>query len=249
MRFSSPQKQITISGITVEVVQKRVKNINLRIDTATGRVRVSCPKRLSERKLREFLDRKKTWMLKHLNELKKASGPKVLKYETGENHYVWGKPVRLKVQYCEGKEAVKPVGDSVLKLFVRPGKPAEKREKIIREMYRRQIKERLPELIAKWEPVMGVQVAEFGVKKMKTRWGSCNTREKRIWLSLHLAKYPPEALEYVVVHEMVHLLERLHNQRFYQLMNRFLPDWRERDLLLKQYFQQPGATNPVPAAC
>jgi len=104
---------------------------------------------------------------------------------------------------------------------------------VLTEWYRAELKREIPKLIEKWQRIMKVDVRDFGVKRMKTRWGTCNIRAKRIWLSLELAKKDPKCLEYVVVHEMVHLLERLHNKRFYRLMDQFLPDWRERDLLLK----------------
>lgn len=249
MRSISPKTQINFDGITIQVTRKRVKNINLRIDTATGVVRVSCPNRLSDRKLQQFLVKKRKWMQKHLDKKRKPVNFPVLKYETGEVHYLWGKPCILNVLHSEGTPNVKLTETSELELRVRQGSPVEKREKLIQEMYRQQMKERIPVLIAKWESIIGVQIAEFGVKKMKTRWGSCNIRKRRIWLSLHLAKYPPEALEYVVVHEMVHLLERLHNKRFYGFMTRFLPDWKDRERLLKQQFHQTDRNVPVPASC
>jgi len=117
--------------------------------------------------------------------------------------------------------------------MVRPESSVDKRESVLIEWYRAELKREIPKLIEKWQRIMKVDVREFGVKRMKTRWGTCNIRAKRIWLSLELAKKDPKCLEYVVVHEMVHLLERLHNKRFYRLMDQFLPDWRERDLLLK----------------
>jgi predicted metal-dependent hydrolase len=113
-----------------------------------------------------------------------------------------------------------------LKLRVRPGTDREAREKLINDWYRKHVKERGPLLVRKWEPVMGVSVADWGVKRMKTRWGSCNIRDRRVWLNSELAKKPPGCLEYVLVHEMAHLLERGHGHRFISLMDRFLPEWR-----------------------
>lgn len=119
-----------------------------------------------------------------------------------------------------------------LVLRVRPGTDRDKREAVLYAWYRRQLKAQIPPLIAKWEPVIGVQVTDWGVKRMKTRWGTCNIQAQRIWLNLELAKKPPQCLEYVLVHEMVHLLERHHNERFQSLMDQFLPQWRhDRDLL------------------
>jgi len=111
-------------------------------------------------------------------------------------------------------------------LFVHPDSHVEKRQAVLNEWYRQQLKSQLPEVIAKYERLMGVKVNEFGIKKMKTKWGTCNPIAKRIWLNLELAKKPPELLEYVVVHEMVHLLERSHNKRFVTLMTQFMPKWK-----------------------
>jgi predicted metal-dependent hydrolase len=116
--------------------------------------------------------------------------------------------------------------DGLLVMHIAPGATRETRIALLDEWYRRQLRDRIPMLITAWEPVMGVSVAEWGVKRMRTRWGSCNPRARRIWLSLELARRPIACLEYVVVHEMVHLLERGHNRRFYAFMDQFLPDWR-----------------------
>jgi predicted metal-dependent hydrolase len=110
---------------------------------------------------------------------------------------------------------------------VRPGTDRDKREQLLNDWYRRRLKELMPDLIIKWQPIIGVQVADWGIKKMKTRWGSCNTRDHRVWLNLELAKKAPRCLEYVLVHELVHLRESHHNDRFKALMDLFMPQWRQ----------------------
>ncbi len=130
--------------------------------------------------------------------------------------------------------SIQKFGGFTLDLYVRPGTHAARREKVLREWYRSNLKARIPKLIAEWEPKIGIEVAHWGVKKMKTRWGTCNIDTRRIWLNLELAKKPPECLEYIVVHEMVHLLERHHNDRFRSLMDRLLPQWRIRRERLNQ---------------
>jgi predicted metal-dependent hydrolase len=146
---------------------------------------------------------------------------------SGEVHTLWGQRCRLEVIERAGRHEVKFRGSGQLCMYVRPGTTRANRKKVLTEFYRAEMKARLPGMIAKWENVMGVQVAEWGVKQMKTRWGSCNVKARRVWLNLELAKRPPECLEYILVHEMVHLLERGHNKRFYGYMDKFMPGWRE----------------------
>jgi predicted metal-dependent hydrolase len=144
----------------------------------------------------------------------------------GESHYFLGRRYRLRVTEHEGPNEVILKGNSGLVLRVRPGTSRDKREKILNGWYRRHMKSIILDLIQKWQPVIGVEIADWGVKKMKTRWGSCNVRDHRVWLNLELAKKSPHCLEYVLVHEMVHLLERYHNDRFKSLMDQFMPLWR-----------------------
>ena len=151
---------------------------------------------------------------------------------SGESHYLWGKRYLLEVVERPGKHEIVIKNNRQLLMTVRPHSSRANRERVLNEWYRAALKERLPELIAKWEPRIGVQIAEWGVRKMKTKWGSCNIEARRIWLNLELAKKPRECLEYILVHEMVHLLERRHNPQFRAYMDKFLPQWRmQRDVL------------------
>lgn len=217
---------INISGLEILVLRKNVKNLNLRVYPSEKEVKVSVPKRAPKALIHKFIESKLPWIRKHLNRVPVKKSRPGLKFTTGEMHLVWGKPYTL--QIIEKKKAPKVLlnNDKELILQVRPESDSEKREQVLNEWYRSQLKDTIPQLIAKWEPVMGVSVREFGVKRMKTRWGTCNIRDRRIWLNLDLAKKRPILLEYVVVHEMVHLLERLHNERFYAYMTRFFPRWQ-----------------------
>ena len=147
---------------------------------------------------------------------------------TGESHYFQGRRYRLNVVEYDCPPAVHIANNTTLELRVRPGADRAKRLGVLEDWYRKHLRTDIPELVARWEPVMGMQVAESRIRKMKTRWGSCNTQARRIWLNLELAKKPRTCLEYVVVHEMVHLLEQKHSVRFRELMNQFMPDWRMR---------------------
>jgi predicted metal-dependent hydrolase len=140
----------------------------------------------------------------------------------------------LNIYEHSGPPCVSIHNDSILEMYVRPGSDRKKRINILEEWYRLQLKEQIPHLISRWESVMGVSVKEWGVKKMKTRWGSCNIKSQRIWLNLELAKRPQQCLEYIVVHEMIHLLERYHNTRFYRLMDAYMPEWRDYFYILNK---------------
>lgn len=216
---------ITISDLEIQVYRKNVKNLNLRVYPSKKEVKISVPKKAPDSVIHEFIAHRLSWIRKHLN---RPSAKRTISkpiFETGEIIYVWGESLTLQVNFKEQAPKVYLKDDDKLILQIRPGTDLRKREKIFNEWLRVQIKEMIPKLIAKWEPEMGVKVNEFGVKRMKTRWGTCNIRDRRIWLNLELAKKRPEFLEYVVVHEMVHLLERLHNDRFYAYMNHFYPQW------------------------
>lgn len=226
--------EITLSGIPIKVTRKKVKNINLRVYPSKGEVRMSAPWHLRDELIQNFAASKLDWIKKKLANYQPAHRPPESEYKTGETHWYRGEEMELRVVF--GNAAPKVIcnkKEKVLELQVRPGSPRAKRKKVLKEWYRAELKKIIPKLIAKWEPVMGVQVNEFGVKQMKTRWGSCNIRDKRIWLNLELAKKSPACLEYVVVHEMVHLLERLHNDRFYRLMDQYLPGWQQTEKALQ----------------
>ena len=229
-----PKHIIQLDDIEIEVTRKRVKNLNIRIYPTTGRVAMSIPKRTDLSVAENFARKKYSWIKKHLKKgaIQKAKKTRQLAYLDGEIHPVWGQNRILSVNEVNRPPKVHQRDDE-LSLMVRPESSVEKRKSVLIEWYRAELKREIPKLIEKWQGIMKVDVREFGVKRMKTRWGTCNIRDKRIWLSLELAKKDPKCLEYVVVHEMVHLHERLHNKRFYRLMDQFLPDWRERDLLLK----------------
>ena len=150
----------------------------------------------------------------------------------GESHYVLGRRYRLAINETAGKGTVHIRSNRVLELTVRTGSDREQREQVLNEWYRSLLRERLPDLISMWEPRVGVHVREWGIRKMKTRWGTCNQSAGRIWLNLELAKKPESCLEFIVVHELIHILERHHNDTFRSHMDRLFPHWKNvRDQL------------------
>ncbi len=226
------KSRLTVAGITIDVTRKDIKNINLRVYPADGKVAISCPYRTKPAKVIDFATEKISWIKKHLDRGKHYKRSEINKFITGEKHPVWGVEKELRVIHFQNGRQVFLIGNNTLNLCVKTGTQIHHRKKLLQEWYRAELKREIPLLISKWEPVMGVTVNEFGVKRMRTRWGTCNIRDKRIWLNLELAKKDPVCLEFIVVHEMVHLLERLHSKRFYYLMDHFLPDWMEREKLL-----------------
>lgn len=210
----------------MEVVRKPIKNLHLSVHPPEGRVRVSAPRRIDDEAVRLAVASRLAWIRRHQQHF--AAQPRQSKREmvSGESHYFRGRRYRLRVTEHHGPNQVSINGSSELKMWVRPGTDRNRREQLLNNWYRRYMKKLLPDLISDWLPVVGVQVADWGIKKMKTRWGSCNTQDRRVWLNLELAKKPPQCLEYVLVHEMVHLLERHHNDHFRALMDGFMPQWR-----------------------
>jgi predicted metal-dependent hydrolase len=217
--------QIKLGEIVVDVVRKDIKNIHLSVYPPAGRVRVSAPLRMNPETIRVFAISKLGWIKQQQKKLREQERETPREYLDRESHYVWGKRYLLKVVESDEPPAVELKGSN-MHLRVRPGSSDQRKQDIVEEWYREQLKQVVPALIAKWEPLISVKVQRFFVQKMKTKWGSCNHKFKSIRLNTDLAKKPPECLEYIVVHEMIHLLERTHNIRFMTLMDRFMPKWR-----------------------
>ena len=217
--------QIELGEIAVDVVKKDIKNLHLSVYPPAGKVRISAPLRMNLDTIRVFAISKLGWIKQQQKKLQEQERETPREYLDRESHYVWGKRYLLKVFESDAAPAVE-LKHNTMHLWVRPGTSEEKKQEVIDEWYRAQLKQAVPALIAKWEPLMGVNVPRFFVQRMKTKWGSCNPNAKSIRLNTELAKKPLECLEYVVVHEMVHLLEPTHNSRFIALMDSFIPQWQ-----------------------
>lgn len=224
--MTTETRHITVSGISVEVVRKAIKNLHLGVYPPNGRVRVAAPLSMSEDAIRLAVVGKLGWIRKHQTKFANQERQSTREYVTGETHYFQGRRYRLNVILHQRYGRVSLRNNATMDMYVREGADVDYRRRLLSGWYRQQLKSRIPALIAKWEPIMGVTVAEWGVKQMKTKWGTCNATARRIWLNLELVKKPPHCLEYIVVHEMVHLLERNHSDAFKALMDRFLPQWR-----------------------
>ncbi len=217
--------QITLGDIAVDVVTKDIKNIHLSVYPPTGRVRISAPLRMEIELIRVYAISKLGWIKTQQRKLRAQERETRREYLDRESHYVWGKRYLLKVSEKEAPSEVVLKHNKIL-LQVRPETNLVGKQAVVEEWYRKTLKEAVVPLIAKWEPLMGVKVERFYVQKMKTKWGSCSPATRSIRFNTDLAKKPLECLEYIVVHEMVHLLERHHNESFISHMNRFMPQWR-----------------------
>jgi len=217
--------QIQLGDIVVDVVQKDIKNIHLSVYPPTGKVRISAPLRMDIDTIRVFAITKLGWIKSQQKKLLEQERETPREYLDRESHYLWGKRYLLKVVEKDAAPEVELKHNKML-FQIRPATTDERKQDILEAWYREKLKEVVPALIAKWEPLMGVKVEKFFVQKMKTKWGSCSPASKSIRLNTDLAKKPPECLEYIVVHEMTHLLEPSHNARFISLMDQFMPKWR-----------------------
>jgi len=219
--------QIKLGNISVDVILKDIKNVHLSVYPPTGRVRISAPKRMSLDTIRVFAISKLGWIKKQQAKLQAQERETPRDFLDRESHYVWGRRYLLEVVEEERAPSITFSGKKMV-LRVRPHTSSDKREEIIENWYREQLKAEAKTLIAKWEPRIDVTVERFYVQRMKTKWGSCNPKKRSIRLNTDLARKPRECLEYLIVHEMTHILEPTHNAHFVALIDQFMPNWQHR---------------------
>lgn len=224
--------QIIINGLAVEVVRKAIKNLHLGVYPPHGRVRVAAPLAVSDDAVRLAVIGKLGWIKRQREKFEAQPRQSQREMVAGESHYFLGRRYRLRLVEHHGAAKVELRNTSMIDLHIRPGASTEQREAALLGWHRKELKSVVPSLLEKWQPVVGVEVASWGVKKMKTKWGSCNIDARRIWLNLELAKKPMQCLEYIIVHELVHLVERHHNERFTALMDGHIPQWRQYRAML-----------------
>lgn len=222
---------LKIHDLDIELTRKRVKHLRIKV-YADGRVAVSAPRLMPQAMIAEAVLARAEWIRKHQQRFAAMPAKPELTLLEGETHFLWGNGCQLQLNHLPKRRSVS-VSDDAIRLTIGSDATLDQRQALLDSLYRREIKAAIEKLLCHWPAKMGVSVNDWGVKKMKTRWGTCNITARRIWLNLELAKYPPLCLEYVVVHELVHLLERNHNARFYGFMDHYLPDWREREKVLK----------------
>lgn len=217
--------KIELGEIAVDVVKKDIKNVHLSVYPPTGKVRISAPLRMDLDTIRVFAISKLGWIKQQQKKVNEQERELPREYLDRESHYLWGRRYLLKVIEKDAAPEVELKYNQLL-LQTRPVASEERKQAILDEWYRAQLKGAVPPLVAKWEPLMNVKVERFFVQRMKTKWGSCSPGSASIRLNTDLAKKPRECLEYIVVHEMAHLLEPTHNSRFMSLMDLFMPNWQ-----------------------
>lgn len=216
--------ELQIGDVAVDVILKNIKNIHLSVYPPTGRVRISAPLNSNLDTLRIFAINKLPWIRRNQTKLLNQARETPREYLERESHYVWGKRYLLKIKEHDAPPKIE-LKHSHLLIHVRPNTHKYQMQAILDAWYREQLRSKVPELIEKWQKLMGVRVNSFYIQKMKTKWGSCNFRAGNIRLNSELAKKPIECLEYVIVHELTHLLEPTHNSQFINLMGQYIPRW------------------------
>ena len=217
---------LRVGGVEVDVVRKAIKHLHVGVYPPAGRVRVAAPLAVSDDAVRLAVVSRLGWIRRQQAQFVAQLREGAREMVSGESHYVFGRRLRLRVVERDGPGRVAPRGCTVLELQVPPGATREARERVLHRWYRARLRERIPPLLARWQPLLGVEPKAWGIRRMRTKWGSCNVGAGRVWLNLELAKKPEACLEYVLVHELLHLTERLHTERFVALMDRHLPEWR-----------------------
>ena len=220
-----------IGSMEMQLHRKAIKNLHISVLPPDGKVRISAPERMTDTAIRMAVISRIPWIRKQQSDFAKQPRQSDREMVNGECHYLWGRRYRLNIVERTGRHEVNVSGGRV-HLQVNPRTTMENKMLVLSEFYRDALKQRIEGLLGGWQDKIGVESSAWGVKKMKTKWGSCNTNSRRIWLNLELAKKPPECVEFILVHELVHLLERHHNARFKAYMDKHLPDWRERRNLL-----------------
>ncbi len=240
--MSTGNALISVSGIDAEVIYKAIKHIHISVYPPDGRVRVAAPHRIDEEAVRLAVIQRLPWIRRQQVRLRNAPRQTERRMVSGETHYVWGERYLLDVSR-HGRHRIE-LGSRTLWLIAPPSADAAARLQLLERWYREQLVEALPALIDKWQAIIGEQAASVEVRSMRTKWGSCTPDKRTIRLNLDLATKHPRSLEYVLVHELVHLKERTHNERFHSMLDTYLPDWKQRrDMLNAAPLKHEAWTN------
>lgn len=223
--MSTASSYLTVSGISVDVEYKDIKHLHIGVYPPVGRVRVAAPTRLNDDAIRLAVVKRLPWIRQQQQQLREADRQSERQMVTGESHYLWGKRYRLRVEESPRGYRITPRG-SRLVMAAPAGSTPEQRRAALDDWYRSALKQAVPPLLEKWEAIIGLPVQKWTVRRMRTKWGTCNQRNGHLTFNLELAKKDPSSLEYLVVHEMTHLHERGHGERFIALMDSYLPTWR-----------------------
>ena len=217
---------VALGDLVAEVVRKKIKHVHLSVYPPEGRVRISAPTHMDLATIRLFAISKLGWIRSQQHKVQAQERELAREYLDRESHYVWGKRYLLRLDEADAAPQVE-LKHAALVLTLRPGSDAQRRHGVLEAWYREQVRAAVPALFLKWEPLLTVRSRRVLVQRMKTQWGSCNPATGNIRLNTDLAKKPPQCLEYIVVHELAHLIEPSHNARFTALLDMFLPHWQQ----------------------
>ena len=217
---------IDLGDIHVDLIRKDIKHVHLSVHPPHGRVRISAPLHMASEIIRVYAITRLDWIRRQQRKLLSQERETAREYLDRESHYVWGKRYLLRIVEADAAPAVR-LNHSTLELSIRPGSDASRRREALDAWYRDQVRAVVPALLKTWEPLLGVKARRVLVQHMKTQWGSCNPMSGNIRLNTDLARKPTDCLEYILVHELLHLIEPTHNARFQSLMDRFMPHWRQ----------------------
>ncbi len=220
-------ERIILNNISIEVIRKDIKNIHLAVYPPNGRVRIAAPIGVNDDTIRFYAVLKLGWIKRRIRKFEEQERISLREYKSRESHYFLGRRYLLNVIKTDSSPKVVLKNKTFIELHIRPNTSTIKSHKIMTEWYRKELKEIIPDLIKRWEKKTNINVDDWKIKHMKTKWGSCNIEKRRIWLNLELAKKPLHCIEYIIVHEMVHLLVRRHNDKFKEYMNKFMPNWKK----------------------
>lgn len=218
--------KIKVSDLDILTVKKDIKNIHLGVYPPNGRVRVAAPLKTSDEAIRLLVLSKMPWIKKQRSKFSKQERETKREYVSGESHYFWGKRYRLNVIYGKFNPRIEVKKDKI-DLYVKPGATNQTRGNILDKFYRTELRKHILVLLSKWEFRIGINLNEVKIKKMKTKWGTSNPKDGRVWINIELAKKPPHCLEYVLAHEMAHFIEKNHTERFRQIMDLLMPQWKQ----------------------
>ena len=230
--MNTNKNTLIINSWPVEVVRKKVKKLYITVHPPDGRLRVTAPEVADEQTINFAITSRLSWIQTQKKAFQEQPRQSEREMITGESHYYLGQKYRLKVCYTpkanniKVPDAIKLINKKTMLLTIRPNAGLKDRQQILSTWYRQQLNNLLPDIINKWEARLGFKISAYGIRRMKTKWGSCNHKQKKIWLNLELIKKPIHCLEYIVVHEMVHILEPTHNKKFARHMDQFMPRWR-----------------------
>ena len=223
--MNTSHNTIELGDICLDVIHKNIKNVHLSVHPPNGRVTISAPIQMDLETIRLFSISKLGWIRKQQAKFANQKREAQREYVTRESHYYLGQRYLLKV--LEHNAAPKVIlKHNSIELYVRKDATTAQKEDLLQGWYRQQLRELISQYVAKFEKKMNIKVSDIRIRSMKTKWGTCNHEAKRIWLNTELAKKPIESIEYVLVHEMVHLIERNHNEKFIACMDKFLPKWK-----------------------